>query len=219
MTPNDSTPPSPDRRVAAIREAAGDLVSRLLAYYRTDTGIHAETVIAAAAVLFGEWSLRASGEALPPSGWIVSGGSTAVMFGGEEALWPLVAAAARRAGVAEADLPDPMRAVAQAVAAFGRAYPPLSVAEGHRPLEWSPVAGPRFREPVRAIAEARGLADDGVAIAAFCALAVALLIEITAEALDPRVAVRLALELAVGAARMAPAPVAEARWSPYQGTP
>lgn len=193
-----------------VVKASEDITKRLMsAYFIDGKGVHAETILAAAAYLFGEWCLRATGQPLPEKGWVVAPEVNAVMIEGSEPLLSLVERCGRRLGLEDKDIPDPVEVVARTVAAFGKSYPPLTVPRENFPLEWSPFVGPKFRGDIKQIAETYQL--DGQGIATACALAVTSLQVLTRDALDPAIAIKLAYEVAIAAARMAPLSPEDAR--------
>ncbi len=203
-----------ERNVEPIFNAGKELLGIVVRYYSNERGVHSETVIGALAALFGEWSLRASGAALPEQGWVLSSETNHLLIEGPRPLWFVVAMFAERAGVPLDDQPDPMATIARTVAAFGKRYPAVTVPEDHFPLEWSPVAGPRFRRHVQDVARRHNL--QGADIAEACGIALGLILDLTKDALDPRIGVRLAQEVAFGVARMAPLKEVDLTFTPYK---
>src|SRR5262245_58198190 len=74
------TPPDPPalpkevgNRVKVIGQASDKIGKLLMQAYRDERGIHIETIVGAAAVLAGEFALRASVPRLPDTGWIAGG--------------------------------------------------------------------------------------------------------------------------------------------------
>ncbi len=206
--------PAAQSRADTAYAAGKAICDMAIAYYQNERGVHAETVIGALAALFGEWTLRATDAPLPAEGWVMSEDATDIMLGGLDPLWGVVSVFAERAGVGEAEMPDSQDTIARTVAAIGRRYPALSVPEKHFPLEWSPVAAPRFRERVQQIADAHEL--SGREIAAACAMATGLAISMTKDVVDPRITLRLSQEIAFGVARMAPLPGVNPQFTPYR---
>lgn len=189
-----------------IRQAASEIVQMLVAAYRTQRGVHSETVIGAAAALAGEIALRVSEAQLPDSGWVLSQRASALLSE-DTAERPSMAAIVLQGALAargkQEDLPD-VREAAQRIAnaVGGSPFPPLSVPQGHFPHEWSPNACPRYRDRLDELFDKHGLEGDQRAIAA--ALAVAMLITQTKDVLAPETAATLALEIMLGVARMRP---------------
>lgn len=187
----------------AVGKAARDIVTQLIKAYRTERGIHAETIVAAAAALSGEWALRASGVPLPDSGWIVGGTIGELSVSGDSSAWKIICEGAVRAGARTADLLAPDAVIARTVGAFGQSvYPPLSVTRQHWPSQWPPHAAARFREYVVDIGRQYQLEPRELMTA--CATATAFLIHEGRDALAPDVSCRLALETMIGVSRMAP---------------
>ena len=58
----------------AAAAASSDIVKILIASYRNERGVHAETIIGAAAALAGEFALRAAEPKLPENGWVLGSG-------------------------------------------------------------------------------------------------------------------------------------------------
>lgn len=186
--------------------AVGDELAALVAeHYRDpERGVHAETMIGALAALAGEWSLVAIGQPLPDTGWVVASQATELLIEGDESAWALLSQIVISRGLVDSgNLPDPIQVVAQTAAAIGSSpFPPLTVPDGHYPLEWSPVAGPRFREAITEMALRKGMTDRQMLLAMM--VAIGLVIEGAREVLNPAVAIRLALEIMIGVSRMAP---------------
>jgi hypothetical protein len=186
-----------------LSTAANDISVMLQEAYRSERGIHAETLVAAAAAVTGEWALWALEMDLPQDGWIVSDGVNQITIEGPNAVARLVEAAVAHANGSPDKLPTADILAANAAAAMGKpGFPPLSVPARHLPQEWSPLAAPRFRHAVREIARQHGLSAHETCAA--CGLAVGLLIDATKDVLDPTVAGTLALEIMVGVTRMSP---------------
>lgn len=211
-----------DQKALHIGKAAQDIASLLFKFYMTEQGLHAETIIGAAAALTGEWSLRATEQPLPENGFVVGDEINRILFGDDVqedgsnvgGVWAIVANCAIQSGLSEDQLPNPIISVAQVAAAMGgSSFPPLTIPREHYPHEWSPVAGPRFRNALKEIFEKNGL--DAGSAAASCALATSLLLNQTNEVLKPETSVKLVLEIMVGVSRMAPVAKVEEGMSPY----
>ena len=185
--------------------AATEIALHLRDKYTSAHGVHAETVICAAAAIVGEWSLWACGSPVPDIAWVVLPATNALLVEGDGAASRLIAAAVRQAGGAVARLPAGPVLLARTAAAIGSPqFPPLTVDKSHYPQEWSPLAAPRFRADMRSICEKHGLRDPKEIFAA-CVMAVSLLIAATAKVLDATISGTLALEMMVAVSRMSPA--------------
>ena len=170
-------------------------------------GVHAETIIGAAAALAGEFALRAAEPKLPENGWVISQGAHRIIFGDGGAdpvgLWHLICEGAVQAGATPSALPQTEAVAARTAQAVGGSpYPPLSVPDKHYPHEWSPNACPRLRQAIEKTAAQHGI-DHGDTARAL-ALAIVLLIAQTKAVLPPATSATLALEIMAGVARMAP---------------
>jgi hypothetical protein len=194
------------------KKAGSEILDALLIAYRDERGIHAETIIGAAAALAGDFALRGAiedaGITLPEKdSWVVGGVADPVLYGNEQpgnhTAWSVIRAVALRAGAAEADLPNMEAVVARTTAAVGGSpFPPLTLPSKHYPKEWSPNACPRFRPQMDAIAERNGLSKADMA--GLFGVVIGILIEQTKEMLSPAIAATLAAEVMIGVARMAP---------------
>jgi hypothetical protein len=190
-----------------ITVAAKSIEDVLVQAYRDQRGVHAETVVGAAAALAGEFALRASGVELPKKGWIAGGIADGLLFepGDEKSLtlWRAIREWAIRAGADEAKLPKVEAVVAEVAQRVGGApFPPLSVSFDRYPREWSPNAAPRFRERIMAIARDHALTPVETAFA--LAFVVGNLIDRTKAILPPEIGATIALEIMIGVSRMAP---------------
>jgi len=189
--------------VEKLLKAAEEITKNLMDFYHQEhQGIHSETIISAAAALLGEWSLRSLNQPLPEKGWVVSSGVNEVMIEGKEPLLLVIEKCGRELGLTDEQIPDPVEIVARTVSSFGSSYPPLTVSKENFPAEWSPVAGPRFREQVEKIGEEHGLEIKEIALA--CAVSITHLLMLTKDALASEVGVKLAYEVSIAVARMAP---------------
>jgi hypothetical protein len=186
-----------------IVAAAQEIALHLRNSYTSSDGVHAETVIGAAAAITGEWSLAACGAPAVGDSWIVIPETNALLFEGPGAVSRLIVAAVGQAGGAVDKLPDGPTLVTRTAAAMGHTFPPLTVDAKHFPLEWSPFAAPRFRADIRRIGEKHALRDSRQIYTA-CGMATSLLISATARVLDPTIAGTLALEIMVAVTRMSP---------------
>jgi hypothetical protein len=186
-----------------ILAAAQAIALHLRNSYTSPRGVHAETIIGAAAAITGEWSLAACGLPVAGDSWVVVPATNALLVEGESAVSRLIVAAVRQAGGAVDKLPDGPTLLARTAAAIGRTFPPLTVDSSHFPQEWSPLAAPRFRVDVSMIGEEHGLRGPKEIFTA-CGVATSLLIAATAQVLDPTIAGTLALEMMVAVSRMSP---------------
>ncbi|MDH3236170.1 MAG: hypothetical protein OEQ29_21820 [Alphaproteobacteria bacterium] len=185
-----------------------EIADFLIGSYVNEQGVHAETLLGAAAALAGEFALRAAEPILPDEGWVISTNAAGLLFeneaSGEMTLWSIIRIGAERSGVGKSDMPDPGEAYGRAAAAsFGStSYPPLTVPAEHYPHEWSPNACPRYREAIAKIGALHGLPMKDLAMA--LALAITLIMSKTAQILPPAIAARLVLEIMIGVSRMPP---------------
>ena len=193
----------------SVARAGAKIANFLIEAYRDQRGVHAETVIGAAAALAGEFTLRAAEPALPKAGWVFSEHANQLLFGNANgdglSLWRIICHGTVNAGVDERDLPDftaALRRTAGAVGANAKMFPVLNVPEQHYPHEWSPNACPRLRNDIAKIGVERGV--SGVDLAFALAFAVAILIEQTKEVLPPVIAATLALDVMLGVTKMVP---------------
>ncbi len=190
-----------------VKRTAPEIADFLIQQYRTDRGVHAETLLGAVAALAGEFALRAAEPELPQDGWVLSDNVNGILFedegSGEITMWSIIRIGASRDDPGGEGLPDPVEVVARVGSAVGGSpFPPLSVPAEHYPHEWSPNACPRYRADIEKIGERNGLGKKDLALA--LALAITLLIANTREVLDPAIAATLALEIMIGVSRMAP---------------
>ena len=187
--------------------AGAELTRLLVRSYKTDHGVHAETVIGAAGALAGDFALRAMERNPKASGFITSKKVSQLLFGtdplGTTGLCGVIRQGAVKAGAAEAAIPELEDITARVKQAMeGGPYPPLSVPHEHYPQEWSPNACPRLRGAVAEICQSHGL--DGQKSATALVIACAFLINETRQVLPPEIGASIALEMMIGVARMAP---------------
>jgi hypothetical protein len=217
-----SVPSSPPGSPAAARDvelaeaepAAAELVAMLRHVYtdRNDR-LHAPTVVGGAAALAGEFALRATGLPLPRIGFVFGDPINEILFEGERGqatLWDVLEKRAAAIGLPKTDLPDAREVFGRVAAAAatitrnggGAVFPPLSIPDAHYPKEWSPNAGPRLRAAVQEIAMRYRLTPRQTALA--LAMATAELIQQGKDALPPKIAFQLAVEVMFSTAKMAP---------------
>ncbi len=196
----------PDRN-GVVMAAANDIAQALLGAYQTERGVHAESVIGAAASITADSARKNSLNAIP--GVHFASGSAfgmssadGVLLENDDSAWNMITALAEsRLGIAAAQLPSLDRVVAQTAAAQGSEnFPPLSVPREHYPTDWSPLAGPRLRPSIDVISDHHGLQGDERTLA--CAIATFSLIQQTQEVLRPIIGLTLALEMLVGVSRI-----------------
>jgi hypothetical protein len=201
-------PAVPDVPRAHTAEAAKELTTLLLAAYQRGGTVHAETVIGAAAALAGEFTRRAAESALPQSGprHVLGDAVNDLLLEGaahgRPTMWTCIEQAARDAGMARNEMPDPADLLRQVTKGDGPAFPPITVPERHSPLEYSPNACVRLRPKVIDIADRLDLSRRDLAFA--LGMATAGLIAFTKDDLAPPIALRLAAEIMFAVARMAP---------------
>ena len=201
--------PEPEPFNANLQPASKEFIAFLLGEYAGGGMVHAESVIGAAAALTGEFAQRASGAAISTGkpGYIFGDAINDVLIEGaahgRPTVWACIEQAALVADLQRIEIPDPidvLKRVADAVG--GPEFPPLTVPKRHYPHEYSPNACVRLRPRVTAIADRLDLSRRDLCIA--LAMATGGLIVITRDTLPPAISVRLAAEIAFGAAKMAP---------------
>jgi hypothetical protein len=201
-------PPPPAIDWQKTNEASRQIVDYLAdAYNKPPRGVHAETVIGAAAALAGAYAQRSVFAMEPGTGFVLSDEVSDLMLGGGgkigRPLVEIILRAAESAGAARDQLPDPLAINTRVVAAFGSTwYPPLSVPESNYPHEWSPNATVRHRERIDAILA--GCELNSVESAVALTDATAELLKWTAKVFDPRLAATLALEVMISVAKLRP---------------
>jgi len=196
--------PSVDSKKATA--AAKDLIALLTKSYTDARGVHAETVIGAAASLAGAYTLRAAVPLQPGTQWVLSSEAVELICQGGPVGKPLadiILQSAQKQARARDWRPDIVAMRARASAAIGSSpYPPLSVPAQHYPREWSPNATVRLRPQVDRLMAEKSLNPHEAALA--LTLATGELIAMTATTLDPRIAATLALEIMIGVSYMRP---------------
>jgi hypothetical protein len=201
-TKGAQNPPGGGAPQNRISLAASQFVALLMQNYKDANGVHAETIIGAAAAVAGDSVKDASGLPVCDAQFVVNGESEDLLVGERGSGLALIAAAVGNAGGDPRSLPSGRALLARMAAAVGGpSYPPLSVDRSHYPHEYSPQAATRFRAKVCVICAAQGIVDPKE-IFVTCALATAMLITVTAKTLDPVVAGTLALEMMFGVSRM-----------------
>jgi hypothetical protein len=187
---------------ATVQQASTDIVNCLIAGYRNERGVHAETAIGAAAALAGEFALRSTASKLPDSGWVFSPETSQLIFG-DPGLCDMLLETALQAGAAEADLPQSVELAKRIAGAVGGSpFPPLSVPQQHYPHEWSPNACVKFRAEIERIAATHQLSKLETVVA--IVMAIQSLIVQAKSALSPAIAARLAMEIMGGVSHMVP---------------
>lgn len=187
--------------------AADDIAQALLGAYKNERGVHAESVIGAAAAVTADSARANSLNAIPgvnfASGTLFGRSSVdAILFEKEDSVWNIITRmAVTNLGIGEEKLPGVSSVIARTAAAYGsQNFPPLSVPREHYPIDWSPLAGPRLRPSIDVISDHHGLQGDERALAG--AVATFTLVQMTQEVLDPVIGLTLALEMLVGATRI-----------------
>ena len=199
-------PAAPAENLQHCANAAAELVAMLLAAYTVRDRLDAQSAIAAAAALTGEFALRSTGVPLPERGAVSGNAADDVLFAGARegraTAWMFMMHAAKEAGVAEYELPRIEALAATFAQAPGEALGSLSVQEKHVPRELPQNVGPRFRYRVIATADSHDLALREVTVA--LGAATGQLILRTQHDFPPQIAVTLAAETMLTVARMAP---------------
>jgi hypothetical protein len=150
-TASPSAPQAPIEGLKKVSQTGAKIAQFLMEAYRDPRGVHVETIVGAAAVLAGEFALRASAPRLPDSGWIAGGPADALMFRGfpdkRITMWQVVQIVVLNTGADMSQLPNMDLVATRASESIGKQFPPkLSVPTEHYPHEFSPNAGPRFRK-------------------------------------------------------------------------
>jgi hypothetical protein len=207
--PQPSSPPQPAAPSSSLQHcanAASDIVAMLLAAYTVQRRLQADSAIAAAAALTGEFALRSTGIPIPDKGTVSGEAMNDVLFAGapegRPTAWMFIMHAAMEAGVAAYDLPRIEALAAGFVQADGAILGSFSVQEKYAPRELPQNIGPRFRHKVIAIADTHDLSLREITVA--LGAATGQLILRTQQEFPPRVAVTLAAETMLMVARMAP---------------
>jgi hypothetical protein len=200
-------PSSSGQDLKRLSQVGAKIAQHLMQAYRDPRGVHVETIVGAAAVLAGEFALRASAPRLPDSGWIAGAPADALMYEGSEktpiTLWSVVHTVVVALGVDKSQMPNPRAVALRASENIGKQYPPkLSVPIEHYPHEFSPNAAPRFRNDVMAIAREADL--DPTETALSLAFTMALLIKNAHAVVPAPILAQLAAELMIAVTRMAP---------------
>jgi hypothetical protein len=199
-------PAAPAESLQHCANAATDLVAMLLAAYTVRNRLDAQSAIAAAAALTGEFALRSTGLPLPERGAVSGNAADDVLFAGARegraTAWMFMMHAAMEAGVAPYDLPRIEALAATFAQAPGEALRSLSVQENHVPRELPQNVGPRFRYRVIATADTHDLSLREITVA--LGAATGQLILRTQHDFPPAIAVTLAAETMLAVARMAP---------------
>jgi len=199
-------PAAPAENLQHCANAAADLVAMLLAAYSVRDRLDAQSAIAAAAALTGEFALRSTGMPLPQDGAVSGNAADDVLFAGARegraTAWMFMMHAAKEAGVAEYELPRIEALAAKFAQAPGKALRSLSVQEKYVPRELPQNAGPRFRHRVIGTADTHDLSLREITVA--LGAAAGQLILRTQHDFSPAIAVTLAAETMLAVARMAP---------------
>src|SRR5947208_9850001 len=147
----------PNGNLQHCANAASEIVAMLLAAYTAQRRLQADSAIAAAAALTGEFALRSTGIPIPDKGTVSGEAMNDVLFAGapegRSTAWMFIMHAAMEAGVAAYDLPSIEALAAGFVQADGAILGSFSVQEKYAPRELPQNVGPRFRYKVIAIAD------------------------------------------------------------------
>jgi hypothetical protein len=199
-------PAAPSGNLQHCANAASDLVAMLLAAYTVRNRLDAQSAIAGASALTGEFALRSTGVPLPERGAVSGNTADDVLFAGARegraTAWMFMMHAAIEAGVAAYDLPRIEALAATLAQAPGEALRSLSVQEKQVPRELPQNVGPRFRYRVIATADTHDLSLREITVA--LGAATGQLILRTQHDFPPQIAVTLAAETMLAVARMAP---------------
>jgi hypothetical protein len=189
------------------------------AYDGTDpdapSSVHVPTVIGVLATLAAEAALQAAvvnrraAADVAPGGWVLGGPADAILFSaaddGVSTVWQVIASGAVDAAVSAADMPDLDSILAHVEAHVGaKPYPVLTVASTFRPKALLRAAAARLRQLIQGFAADEGLCTPHEQALA-CGAAIAQVIRSEPR---PEVLTRLAAEVLLGAARLAPLPFA-----------
>ena len=187
-----------------LSPARDELVQYLIKhYFRPPLGVRVEDIVGALSALIGEWVLRnVHQDQLPQEQWIISPAVNKLLLEDENCIWDQIIQTVAAIGADLDKIPSKEQTAARVVAAFGKAYPPLSVPQDHYPHEWSPNAGPVHRAKIQEIADKYGLRAGEVIVLLKQAL-IAMLIE-TKRVIPIEVATTLALEMMVAVSKMRP---------------
>jgi hypothetical protein len=190
-----------------LSQVGAKIAQHLMQAYRDPRGVHVETIVGAAAVLAGEFALRASAPRLPDFGWIAGAPADALVYGGSDkipvTMWSVVQVVMLGIGIDRSQMPNLPAIAERASENIGKQFPPkLSVPTEHYPQEFSPNAAPRFRTEVMTIARDAGLDLTETALA--LAFTIALLIKNAHTVVPAPILASLAAELMVAVTRMAP---------------
>ena len=203
-------PSGPEHLAPRVGEAARALVDFFIATYRDRRGgVHAETVIGAAAALTGEFAQRATGISIPEDAkqFVFGDAINDILLEGSAdgrvTVWQCLQLSLRDAGLGDTKLPNIEEVISNVAGAVGGpSFPPLTVPGDNYPREWSPNACPRLRHKVTAIAAKHNLTRRELAFA--LALATGRLVAMTEGVLRPVIGITLATEIAFGVAKMVP---------------
>lgn len=203
-----------DYTLKTLLQCSADQARALVDAYRDAHGWHAETVIAAAGALVGHaiqtsaYSMAAQGTLVvseferptnPPFGKFINCAERIEIYIDNE-LGFLTSVAAHFDWFKPQDVPEMAAIVAQCIDQIGGAwFPQLSVASEHMPHKWPPDAVPRFTQPMRAHLDRYGLPRNMCEVLCL-SLALGHLIGKSRDRLDPAIALRIGLEMAIATA-------------------
>lgn len=205
-----------DSMLKTMLRCSIDQADTLISAYRDEQGWHAETVIAAAGALVGH-AIQASAYSMaaqatchvgefdrqtnPPFGRFVNCGERLQLFFKTELDFVLTVAEQLNWFPREA-VPDVQALLVGVLDQVGGEwFPRLGVASEHQPHEWSPDAVPRFLRKMRAHLDRHKLPHNVCEV--LCqTLALGHLISASRDRLDPKLALRIGLEMAIATANI-----------------
>lgn len=202
--------------LTTLLQCSADQAQTIVDAYRDEHGWHAQTVIAAAGALVGHaiqtsaYSMAAQGTCTiteferptnPPFGKFVNCNERIEIFVDNE-LGFLKAVAAQRDWFPAQAVPEMTAIVAACIDQIdGDWFPRLSVATEHSPHEWSPDAIPRLDRAVRAHLDHYSLPFNMCGVLCM-SLALGYLIGECKDRVDPSIALRIGLEMAIATANI-----------------
>lgn len=232
-------PWEPDGGITA-NLAIGSLRDSLLMWLKSERGVHAETLMVATGALAGfaaqnaAWTqVRKPGAVIPDGGLVVAeaGGEkfylgdlvnaplVAEGFGGEHALWSLIAGAAVEAGVPMSELPDVREMFGHVVGTIGapgfgipRApaeHPPHLTPRKALDAFWPHVKFILSRTDAPGPASGNGVAPEHWPIV--IGLVARHFLLMAKDTLDPRISLRLIMESAIAMSKVDPTTVPQER--------
>ncbi len=197
-------------------QCSRDQAETLIAGYRNEYGWHPETVIAAAGALVGHaiqtsaYSMAAQGtgtvteferSTIPPFGKFINCGERIQIYINTEFAF-LQSLAGQLDWFDPQAMPEMQEIVTSCVDQIGDEwFPRLSVTAEHMPREWSPDAVPRYVREMRGHLDHHGLRQN-ICDVLCMTLALGHLVSDCKKRLDPSIALRVGLEMAVATANI-----------------